>query len=91
MLLGSLGPKLICVPSDEVLIFSVDMTTCSDGDVRLVNGSNAMEGRVEICYNNVFSNTICDDFWDELEAQVVCRQLGFFTAQGYFVKHNLNY
>ncbi len=66
------------------LLLSVDVSTCNDGDVRLVNGSSVMEGRVEICFNNTYTNTICDDFWDELEAQVVCRQLGFFT-QGFFI------
>ena len=35
-----------------------------------------MEGRVEICRNNSFG-TICDDRWNDLDAQVACRQLGF--------------
>ena len=49
---------------------------CSDSDIRLIGGSKESEGRVEVCLNNVYG-TVCDDFWDELEARVVCRQLGY--------------
>ena len=55
------------------------LTACVTGAVRLVGGSNAREGRVEICNNNVWG-TVCDDSWSTFDAIVTCRQLGFLTT-----------
>ena len=63
---------------------SLDVETCQRGDIRLVNGTDSA-GRVEICLLQSNGNgtlvwgTVCHKGWDNNEARVVCRQLGFNT------------
>ena len=68
-------PEWKCLPAAVTAVQS----NCSDGDVRLVGGSNEYEGRVEICINQVWG-TICSGSsysrWGVPDGRVVCKQLG---------------
>ena len=52
---------------------------CTEGDVRLLEGTTHLEGRVSVCKNNIWG-TVCDNGWSTNDATVVCRQLGLSVA-----------
>ena len=45
-------------------------------EVRLVNGSHPLEGRVEVKYEGKWG-TVCDDHWGPNSAYAVCAMLGY--------------
>ena len=55
--------------------YAIELAECTDGAVRLVNGSSSLSGRLEVCAFSVWG-TVCDDAFNSNAATVACRQLG---------------
>ncbi|KAK7492987.1 hypothetical protein BaRGS_00015717 [Batillaria attramentaria] len=58
-------------------------------EVRLVNGSHAWEGRLEVNINGTWG-TVCDNGFESPTAWVVCRMLGYTGYGGIYKKQAFN-
>ena len=81
LLLTVLSAALIVAPPFTPGAWAQD----TEGDIRLADGKQAHEGRVEIYHDGEWGS-VCNDIWDETahsdprdstESRVVCRQLGY--------------
>ena len=94
------GNKLQDAAGNEVDSFSDQAVTndtplgerCdgSEGEMRLMGGSDEKEGRVEICADEDAGDntpaswgTVCDDYWTDRDADVACMALGYERSEPY--------
>ena len=63
----------VCFWNNPYILY---LAAVAEGTIRLMNGTSASSGRVEI-YNAGEWGTVCDDSFGFDEAEFICRAMGF--------------
>ena len=65
----------VCDTCTIVSLIFLYLAFCDHGSIRLT-GLDPLQGHVEVCVNGTWGS-LCNDYWHNNDASVVCRQLGF--------------
>ena len=65
------------------MIHHLDAGECKQGEVRLVNGNVAREGRFEICFSGV-RVTVCAQYFSRSAAWIACIQANYIDVKGVY-------
>ena len=86
------------------IFFNTHIDKCIAGEAKLVRddlqpdledsvfytvNDQLLSGRIEYCYNGSDYSTVCSDHWDNNEASVLCKQLGFSPYGKHASDHSL--